>query len=398
MWRCGRLRAHADQLALLPSIDCNGSFFFVHDSMPNEKVRTRSDPRPHSMSSSAPIPAPFVNVDLIPENQPSGIKIPALTFGTWKIPVDANADGDGAAICVKNAIQAGFRHIDTARVYQNEAAVGEGLALARKEGLCTDRVFVTTKLWPSDFANVAAACEASRKKLGVEKIDLYLLHWPVAVAHEVDAATGESALFPWTSDEKNALKLWREWPGLLATWHEMEKLVDAGVVRAIGLSNVSPAELRLVCEGAAKHKPAAVQVEQHAALPQLELLAECEKQGCILQAYCALGYGLTGFDKQQNIGSLMEVPDIRALADKAGVPVAELLLSFCAQTSKRTAVLTRSQKPSRIASNAALRVPLLSDDVMRALLEWSKATYPHGHRTVNPPFFRPEPGKRFFPA
>lgn len=187
------------------------------------------------MSSVIPVAPASHNVYLKLNN---GLQIPALGFGTWQIPSDI------AKKVVYEAIKIGYRHIDGARVYCNEEAVGEAIANAIKDGLVKrEELFVTTKLWNTDHdqKDVENACRASLKRLGLDYVDLYLIHWPTHWNRDPNDA---DELMPVNEEGKVTVNKSVTIPSL---WAEMEKLVEKGLTKSIGVSNFSCDEVDEVC-------------------------------------------------------------------------------------------------------------------------------------------------------
>ena len=155
------------------------------------------------------------------------VAMPVLGLGTWKLE-----DGPECVAAVRDALDVGYRHLDTASIYGNEESVGKAVAeFGERDGL-----FITTKLWNDDHGNVAEAFDASRKRLGVDVVDLYLIHWPCGME-------------------------------FMPTWAAMERLLSEGKVRAIGLSNFLEPHLRTLLAGA-EVRPAVDQIETHPWLVQ----------------------------------------------------------------------------------------------------------------------------------
>src|SRR6516165_4134674 len=202
--------------------------------------------------------------------------IPALGFGTL-IP-----DPVATKNATKAALEAGFRAIDTAERYRTEREVGEAMQEVFKAGkIKREDVFVITKLWNTNHRpeRVKPACEASLKKLQLDFVDLYLIHTPFAFQ------PGEQQ----DPRDANGNVIYDKGVTLLDTWRGLEKLVDEGKCKAIGLSDVSLEKVKEIYE-AATIKPAVVHVESHPYLPEWELLDYCRKNGIVLQAFAPLGH------------------------------------------------------------------------------------------------------------
>jgi len=301
----------------------------------------------------------------------SGAKMHQLGFGTWQAK-----KGEGAA-AVEVALKAGFRHIDGAMIYRNEGEVGDAIAKCIAEGVVKrEDVFVTTKLWnihhsPSD---VEKACRGSLKRLGLDTLDLYIMHYPTSWANrqtDIDDIT-DATMMP-----KNEQGGSHQNPvPILDTYKAMEALVDAKLVDSLGISNVSLEEAKEVLAGC-RIKPAAIQVECHPCLPQTELKALCVEHGIVLQAYCPLGIGMQDASK-----SLLQHPFFVDVAKDAGMTAAELLLRW--NLTKGNVTLSKSITPERIAQNAATPAEPLSAALVATLDEFGAK---HPLRVWNPTWF-----------
>lgn len=262
----------------------------------------------------------------IPLNHGNG-QIPALGCGTL-IPDKAETRR-----ATKDAVEAGFRHFDCAERYQNEREVGEGLrtGIAAKS-LSRDDLFITTKLWNSNHRpeRVQAACRASMEKLGLDYLDLYLIHTPFAFKPGDDQDP---------RDDKGHV-IYDHGVTLLETWEAMESLVDQGKCRAIGLSDFKAEDLLHIFESA-RIKPSVLQVECHPYLPQDELLGVCNDKGIVLMAFAPLGHGVKP-------GPLQD-PVILDIARQVDQTPAQVLLAWAVQ--RGTAVLTTPKTPSRAREN-----------------------------------------------
>jgi alcohol dehydrogenase (NADP+) len=275
--------------------------------------------------------APFeLRMTRIPLNRGAG-QMPALGFGTL-IP-----DTTLTITATKDALEAGFRHFDCAERYGNEREVGralqEGLAGGGPGGGITrEDIFVTTKLWNSNHRpeRVEPAFEASLDRLGLQYVDLYLIHTPFAFRPGDDQ----------DPRDQNGNVLYDQDVTLLDTWKAMEALVDHGKCRAIGLSDISLNELKPLYESA-RIKPAVVQVEAHPYLPETELLEFCKERGIVLLAFAPLGHGMTP--------GLLEDPVIAAIAARVGKTPAQVLLAWAVQ--RGTALLTTPKSAARAREN-----------------------------------------------
>jgi aldehyde reductase len=255
------------------------------------------------------------------------IQMPALGFGTL-IP-----DAATTISATRDALEAGFRHFDCAERYQNESEIGEtlqaGLAAA---GLSREDIFVTTKLWNTNHRpeRVAPAFEASLKRLRLDYLDLYLIHTPFAFQPGDDQ----------DPRDENGHVIYDRGVTLLDTWKAMEKLVDDGRCRAIGLSDITLKDLIPLYESA-RIKPAVVQVEAHPYLPETELLEFCNEKGIILLAFAPLGHGVRP--------GLLEDPVILSIAARIGKNPAQVLLAWAIQ--RGTALLTTPKTAARAKEN-----------------------------------------------
>jgi len=254
-------------------------------------------------------------------------RMPALGFGTL-IPDAAetrSATGD--------ALNAGFRHFDCAERYRNEREVGEALHAGLTTGEVTrDDIFVTTKLWNTNHRpeRVESAFEASRNRLGLEYLDLYLIHTPFAFQ------PGDNQ----DPRDQNGNVIYDKGVTLLDTWRALETLVDHGKCRAIGLSDITLDGLLPIYE-AARIKPAVVQVESHPYLPETELLDFCRRNGIVFLAFAPLGHGVRP--------GPLEDPTILSIAARVGKTPAQILLAWAVQ--RGTALLTTPKTAARAREN-----------------------------------------------
>ncbi|MBI0316214.1 aldo/keto reductase [Streptomyces javensis] len=228
--------------------------------------------------------------------------MPQLGFGVWQIP------DDEAQVAVRNALDAGYRSIDTAAIYGNEEGTGKGVAAS---GIARDELFITTKLQNADqgYDSTLRAFDTSLTKLGLEYVDLYLIHWPLpGVDKYVD------------------------------TWKAFEKIYAEGRAKAIGLSNFHPAHTqRLLSETSIV--PVIDQIELHPQLPQAELRAFNARHDIATEAWSPLGQGK----------GLLEDPKLAAIAEKHGKSPAQVVLRW--HLDLGNVVIPKSVTPSRIKEN-----------------------------------------------
>ena len=233
----------------------------------------------------------------------NGVEIPQLGYGVFKVE-----NGNQTVDSVKKALDVGYRLIDTATVYQNEEGVGQAI---RECGIPREEIFVTTKVWNTDqgYESTLAAFETSLKKLGLDYVDLYLIHWPGVDKY-------------------------------LDTWRAFETLHKAGKVRAIGVSNFLVPHLEKLLKSA-EIKPVVNQIEVHPYLTQEELRRYCQQHDIMIEAYSPLGRG-----------NVVEDPSISTIAKKHGKSAAQVILRWHLQHGN--VVIPKSIKPSRIEENANL--------------------------------------------
>ncbi|MGW1378815.1 aldo/keto reductase [Streptomyces sp. NPDC002446] len=248
----------------------------------------------------------------------NGIAMPQLGFGVWQVP------DDEAASAVGHALEAGYRSIDTAAIYGNEEGTGKALTAS---GIPRDELFVTTKLWNSEqgYDSTLRAFDASLAKLGLEYVDLYLIHWPLPAQ---DTYT--------------------------ATYKAFEKIYADGRAKAIGVSNFQPAHLERLL-GETSVVPAVNQIELHPQFQQAESRAFHSRHGIATEAWSPLGQGK----------GLLEDATIAELAAKHGKTPAQVVLRWHVQTGN--IVIPKSVTPSRIAENIDVFDFALDDADLAAL-------------------------------
>jgi alcohol dehydrogenase (NADP+) len=264
--------------------------------------------------------------------------MPALGLGTWKSePEEVNR-------AVRTAIEVGYRHIDCAAIYQNEEEVGRALADAFQAGDANrEEVWITSKLWNDSHApeEVRPALQTSLKKLQLDYLDLYLIHWPVALRHGTVLPRGPEDFLPLS-----------EVP-LESTWEAMLKVSEQGLVREVGVSNFSERKIEQV-RNATGQTPAVNQIELHPYLQQDALVEACEELGIAVTAYSPLGSpdsaAMMGRDDDL---LLAQHPTIAQIAESHSATSGQVLIAWA--LARGTSVIPKSVHPGRIAENWGAR-------------------------------------------
>lgn len=243
----------------------------------------------------------------------NGVKMPWLGLGVWKM-----ANDEEVIRAVKSALETGYRSIDTAKAYDNEEGVGKGI---KESGVKREDIFLTTKVWNSDqgYDSTLEAFEASRERLGVDYIDLYLIHWPVAGKYK-------------------------------ETWRAMEKIYADGKARAIGVCNFHEHHLKDLMNEA-KVKPMVNQIELHPLLNQEPLRAYCKEEGIQVEAWSPLAQG-----------KLLDHPELKAIGEKYGKSSAQVIIRWDLQNGIVT--IPKSSNPERIKQNGNVFDFELTNDEM----------------------------------
>lgn len=252
------------------------------------------------------------------------IKVPKLGLGTWQIP-----EGDEAYNSTKWALEAGYRHIDTAMAYGNEVSVGRAI---KDSGIPREEIFLTTKL-PAGKKGYDIAHECFRKSLkalDMDYIDLYLIHAP----------------WPWNNIGQDCTE------GNIDSWRAFEEIYDSGKVKAIGISNFEPKHIEPIL-AMCKHVPMVNQIRFHIGDRQQEIVDYCNEHGILITAYSPLA-----------TGRILEDKAIVDMAAKYNVTAAQLCIRYCIQ--KDMVVIPKSTKKERIISNTELDF-IISDEDMIAL-------------------------------
>ncbi|CAN6697400.1 unnamed protein product [Malus baccata var. baccata] len=265
----------------------------------------------------------------------SGFNMPVVGLGVWRM------EGKEIRDLVLNALNLGYRHFDCAADYKNEPEVGEALAEAFSTGLVKrEDLFITTKLWNSDHGHVVEACKDSLKKLRLDYLDLYLVHFPVATKHTGVGMTG-SAL-----DEDGVLEI-DTTISLETTWHAMEELVSMGLVRSIGISNYD-IFLTRDCLAYSEVKPAVNQIETHPYFQRESLVKFCQKHGICVTAHTPLGGAVANSEWFGSV-SCLDDPVLKNLAEKYKKTAAQVVLRWGIQ--RNTVVIPKTSKLERLKEN-----------------------------------------------
>jgi alcohol dehydrogenase (NADP+) len=271
-----------------------------------------------------------------------GARMPILGLGTWM------ADPGVVGQAVREALRLGYRHIDCAPMYGNEREIGGALKAGLEEnGLSRDDVWITSKLWNNAHRrqDVRPALERTLNDLQIERLDLYLMHWPVALKPDV--------LLPEKAEDFVSLE---DCP-LSETWDALEAVHDEGLCRAIGVSNFSAHKLRALTD-AARVRPAMDQVELHPYLQQPELLRTAHALGIHLTGYSPLGSPARPERlRREGEPRLLDDPQVRSIADKHDATPAQILLAWA--VARGTAVIPKSVHTERLRENldaASLRL------------------------------------------
>ena len=277
----------------------------------------------------------------------NGDQMPIFGLGTWK-----STPGE-VYTAVKEALRLGYRHIDCASIYGNEAEVGQALAESINEGIVSrDQLWITSKLWNNAHApeNVQPALEKTLADLQIESIDLYLIHWPVVLREEV--FFHESAIDLIALDTLPISK----------TWQTLESMVDNGLCRHIGVSNFSIAKLRKLFE-TARLMPEMNQIELHPYLQQTAMLEFCSSNSIHITAYAPLGSAdRPSRLKVEGEPVLLKDPTISRIAEHHNVTPAQVLISWAIH--RQTAVIPKSVNSERLRQNLnAGEVSLTQEDM-----------------------------------
>ncbi|MCZ4318947.1 aldo/keto reductase [Aequorivita viscosa] len=298
----------------------------------------------------------------------NGDTMHAIGLGTWK------ASGSELKKAIKDAIYAGYRHIDTAKNYENEEIIGEALAEIFAEGeIFREDVFITSKLWNDSHAEgqVIPALQESLKKLKLDYLDLYLIHWPVAFRHGIS--------FP----EKPEDYLTPEEAPIIETWKQMEKAKNDGMAKHIGVSNFSEKKLKDLI-GKATQKPEMNQIELHPLLQQNALLDYCKGEDILVTAYSPLGSGdRIKAMKASDEPNMMDIGVLNEIARDRSATVPQVLIAW--HNHRGCAAIPKSTTKEHIVSNFKAADVALTDADMKKI-----ANLDRHYRYINGKFFEEE--------
>lgn len=281
----------------------------------------------------------------------SGDQIPAVGLGTFG---SDNYTADVIADAVKLAVKAGYRHIDCAAVYGNEREIGRALKELFEEGVVTrEELWVTSKVWNDMHDNVVGACQESLDKLGLDYLDLYLVHWPFPNFHapKVSVESRDPNAKPYIHE--NYMKVWRA----------MESLQEAGKVRNIGTSNMTRPKMELLLRDC-KIKPACNEMEMHPHFQQPELKKFMEDNGIAVIGFCPIGSpNRPERDKTPDDTVPIEDPVMVEIAKNHGVHPAVICIKWAVQNGQIP--IPFSVKPAKFMSNlrAAVEDPLTAEEM-----------------------------------
>lgn len=300
----------------------------------------------------------------------TGARMPIIGLGTWKS--EPNKVGQAVEYALS---ECNYHHIDCAAIYCNEKEIGNYLKkVFESEKVKREDIFITSKLWNTDHRKdaVQKACEKTLSDLNLEYLDLYLMHWGVAIPPNEDPGSNPQGRLAVTLDENGVLIT--EKVSVRETWEAMEKLVEIGLVKAIGVANFTTTML-IDLLSYAKIKPAVNQIELHAYLQQPELLEFCKYNNIVITAYSPLGS--PGNSKDKGFPVLLEDKIVNEIAQSHNKTPAQILIRWAIQ--RETIVIPKSVTPERIKENVDVFDFELSESEMKQI-----ANLDRNLRFVNP--------------
>jgi D-xylose reductase len=290
----------------------------------------------------------------------TGQTMPAVGLGLWKLELNEVAEA------VYNAIKNGYRHLDSAADYGNEQQVGEGIARALKDGLCSrEDLWITSKLWNTFHRKeyVQQACEKSLSDLGLDYFDLYLIHFPIALQYvDINDRYPPEWIFN-PQDDNPTMEL--DSVPLSETWAAMESLVENQLARQIGVCNYSAVLLHDLMSYA-RIKPAMLQIESHPYLTQDALIRTAQSYNIAVTAFSPLGaLSYVSLDMASKGDSVLTETVVIKAAERASVTPAQVVLRWGLQ--RGIAVIPKTSKPERLVENLSLSDFNLTDEEMDAI-------------------------------
>ena len=290
----------------------------------------------------------------------TGQTMPAVGLGLWKLELNEVAEA------VYNAIKNGYRHLDSAADYGTEQQVGEGIARALKDGLCSrEDLWITSKLWNTFHRKeyVQQACEKSLSDLGLDYFDLYLIHFPIALQYvDINDRYPPEWIFN-PQDDNPTMEL--DSVPLSETWAAMESLVENQLARQIGVCNYSAVLLHDLMSYA-RIKPAMLQIESHPYLTQDALIRTARSYNIAVTAFSPLGaLSYVSLDMASKGDSVLTETVVIKAAERASVTPAQVVLRWGLQ--RGTAVIPKTSKPERLVENLSLSGFNLTDEEMDAI-------------------------------